>query len=187
MRIVGGACKKRPIRVPEGGVRPTKGIVRGAIFNIIADNITDAEVLDIFAGSGALGLEALSRGARYCTFIEKRAATLRTNITELSFRKQTTILAHDFQRALRQLKKRAFDLIFADPPYNKNLAQKVSDLVKRHGLLTNNGMLIIEHSPREKISVPAKFYVLKQRKYGDTMITIIKNTEGTEKKKHREH
>jgi 16S rRNA (guanine966-N2)-methyltransferase len=181
IRIVGGACKKRPIRVPKGGVRPTKGIVRGAIFNIIGDNITDAEVLDIFAGSGALGLEALSRGARHCTFIEKRPTTLRTNITALSFRKQTTILAHDFQRALRQLKKRAFDLIFADPPYNKNLAQKVSDLVKRHGLLTNNGMLIIEHSPREKISASETLSVLKQRKYGDTMITIIKNTENTEK------
>jgi len=187
MRIVGGACKKRPIKVPKGGVRPTKGIVRGAIFNIIGDNIINAEVLDIFAGSGALGIEALSRGAKHCTFVEKNPVTLRTNITDLSLLKQATVLAHDFQRALRLVKNNQFDLIFADPPYNKNLVQKTIGLIKRHGLLANNGMLIIEHSPREKISVPAKFYVLKQRKYGDTMITIIKNTEGTEKKKHREH
>jgi len=177
MRIVGGACKKRPIKVPKGGVRPTKGIVRGAIFNIIGDNIIDAEVLDIFAGSGALGIEALSRGAKHCTFVEKNPVTLRTNITDLSLRTQATILANDFERALRLIKKREFDLIFADPPYNKNLAQKTIDLVKRHGLLANNGMLIIEHSPREKISILETFSVIKHRKYGDTEITLIKNKE----------
>lgn len=173
MRIVGGAYYKRSIKAPKKGVRPTKGIVREAIFNIISDRVINAVVLDIFAGSGALGIEAISRGAEHCTFVEKNPAALRTNITALSLHKQVTILAHDFRRALRLVKKGEFDLIFADPPYNKKLTQNTIDLVKRHALLASNGILIIEHSPREKISIPDTFAMFKHKKYGDTAVTFI--------------
>jgi 16S rRNA (guanine966-N2)-methyltransferase len=180
MRIAGGACNKRSIRVPKKGIRPTKGIVREAIFNIIGAKIHGAQVLDIFAGSGALGIEAISRGAQQCVFVERNPATLQANVTNLSLRKQVTIFAHDFRRALRLLKKREFDVIFADPPYNKGLTEKTIELVERHVLLANGGILVIEHSPREKISVPETLSVFKQKKYGDTEITLLRHAEDTD-------
>ena len=182
MRIVGGARSRRSIKVPKKGVRPTKAIVREAIFNMIGNRIHSARVLDIFAGSGALGIEAISRSAEHCTFVEKEPKILRGNITDLSFQEQATVLAQDFRRALRLIKKKAFDVIFADPPYNKKLAQITVDLVNRYDLLCTTGQLIIEHSPREKICVPETLSILKQKKYGDTMITILEHTctESTE-------
>lgn len=173
MRIVGGACSKRSIKVPKKGVRPTRAIVREAIFNIIGAKTHNADVLDIFAGSGALGIEAISRGARHCTFVEKEPTTLRTNIANLSIKEKVKVIAYDYRRALRLLRKAKFDLIFADPPYNKKLAQKTVDLIKSHALLDHEGMLIIEHSPRENISMTDTFSLFKHRKYGDTQITLL--------------
>jgi 16S rRNA (guanine966-N2)-methyltransferase len=175
MRIGGGAGSRRSIRVPRKGVRPTKAIVREAIFNMIGDRIHKAKVLDIFAGSGALGMEAISRGAEHCTFVEKDPQILRCNITDLSLQEQAKVLALDFRRALRLLRKQAFDLIFADPPYAKMLAQITADLVSRYTLLCSDGLLIIEHSPRENISTPGTLAILKQKKYGDTRVTFLEH------------
>jgi 16S rRNA (guanine966-N2)-methyltransferase len=175
MRIVGGACSKRALKVPRKGVRPTKAIVREAIFNVIGNRINNARVLDIFAGSGALGIESLSRGAKHCTFVEKDPKILRDNITALSFEKNVTVLAHDFRRALRLVRKYTFDVIFADPPYNKKLAQIAVNLVSKYDLLSDNGLIIIEHSPREKIAVPETLSTCRERKYGDTTISILEH------------
>jgi 16S rRNA (guanine966-N2)-methyltransferase len=173
MRIVGGACKKRSIKVPKKGVRPTKSIVRAAIFNIIGDKVADAEVLDIFAGSGALGIEAISRGAQHCTFVERESRVLWTNIENLSLGGKVTIISQDFRPALKKLKEKEYDLIFADPPYNKRLAQNTLTLIERYGLLRSTGFLIIEHSPREGIVASDALSVLKQKKYGDTIVSFI--------------
>ncbi len=140
---------------------------------MIGAKIQNAQVLDIFAGSGALGIEAISRGAKDCTFVEREPRTLRANIRVISIRNQANIVAHDFRRALRFLKKREFDVIFADPPYNRDLIQKTIELVKRYDLLTTNGLLVLEHSLRENMSVPDTFSIAKQKKYGDTAITLI--------------
>ena len=117
MRIVGGTWKGRNIKVPKKGTRPTKGIVRGAIFDVIGDKIAQAEVLDIYAGSGALGLEAISRGAKSCTFVEKLPDVLFHNIKTFSPRQSVVVLSNDFRPALKKLKDQEFDVIFADPPY----------------------------------------------------------------------
>jgi 16S rRNA (guanine966-N2)-methyltransferase len=182
MRIGGGAGSRRSIRVPRKGVRPTKAIVREAIFNIIGDRIHKASALDIFAGSGALGMEAISRGAEHCTFVEKKPQILRRNITDLSLQTQVKVLALDFRRALRLLRKQTFDLILADPPYDRKLAQITTDLVSRYALLSSDGLLIIEHSPRENISTPETLTVFKQKTYGDTIITLLEH--GICRKKH---
>ena len=187
MRIGGGARGKRSIKVPKKGVRPTKGIVREAIFNMIGALIQNARVLDIFAGSGALGIESITRGAKECMFVERNPATLRANIKAIPLHNQIKVMAHDFRRALRLLKKREFDVIFADPPYNKGLAQKTIELVERYDLLTADGLLIMEHSPREKISEPETLSVLKQKKYGDTQITLLTLTQNTQKKRPTEY
>jgi 16S rRNA (guanine966-N2)-methyltransferase len=175
MRIVGGAYKRRSLKVPKKGVRPTKGIVRGAIFNILSDLIMNAEVLDIFAGSGALGIEAISRGARHCVFVEKRPRHLRANISDLLSGSQARIIVEDFRRALRMLKDRKFGVIFADPPYDRHYVQIVLEEIDDHDLLTHGGMIVIEHSPSEEFTVPEALEKIKERKYGDTKLSFIRH------------
>jgi len=174
MRIVGGACKKRPIKVPKGGVRPTKGIVRGAIFNIIGDNVIDAEVLDIFAGSGALGLEAISRGAKSCIFIEKNPRFLFENIKYFSCNdKKIQIIIGDFRLGLRRLKGKEFDIIFIDPPYHDNYVQTTLNLISKNHFLKENGMIVVEHYYEKKLSLPEGFAIFKKKKYGETVVSFI--------------
>jgi 16S rRNA (guanine966-N2)-methyltransferase len=173
MRIVGGACKRRSLKVPKKGVRPTKGIVRGAIFNILGELNMNAEVLDVFAGSGALGIEAISRGAKHCVFIEKHPRHLRTNITNLVSRSQARIIAQDYRRALRRLKDQKFGVIFADPPYNRNYVQRTLEEIAGYNLLARGGMVVIEHSPLEEFTVPDTLEKIKEKKYGDTTVSFI--------------
>jgi 16S rRNA (guanine(966)-N(2))-methyltransferase RsmD len=177
MRIVGGTWRGRFIKVPKKGIRPTKGIVRGAIFDIIGPGVKQAEVLDIFAGSGALGLEALSRGAKTCTFIEKMPKCLFHNIGSFEIRKEVKVLIKDFRPALKKLAKRQFDLIFADPPYRKEYATETVSLIAQHKILRNGGMIILEHSPGKDVSFPDTFSVFKRKKYGDTMISFLRHTK----------
>jgi 16S rRNA (guanine966-N2)-methyltransferase len=174
MRIVGGAFNRHALKVPKKGVRPTKGIVREAVFSIIADTVVNAEALDIFAGSGVLGIEAISRGARHCIFIDKNTIALRVNIAALMIEEKAKVLAQDFRVALRLLKHRKFDLIFADPPYSTNLAQMAMDLIGRLEMLKHGGMMMIEHSPRQELKIPEDYSLYKTRKYGDTTVTFLK-------------
>ena len=173
MRIVGGACKRRSLKVPKKGIRPTKGLVRGAIFNILGDLIMNADILDIFAGSGALGIEAISRGARNCIFVETRPRHLRENISKLVSDKQVRIIAEDFRRALRRLKHRKFGVIFADPPYNRSYVQSALEAIANHDLLAHGGMIVIEHSPSEDFAIPETLEKIKEKKYGDTIVSFI--------------
>ncbi len=106
MRIVGGLNKGRRIKISKRGIRPTKGIVREAIFNVIGIKVQRAYVLDIFAGSGALGLEAISRGARSCAFIEKKPKILLQNIKNLSLNSETKVMAKDFRIWLKNNRMR---------------------------------------------------------------------------------
>ncbi len=173
MRIVGGACKRRSLKVPKKGVRPTKGIVRGAIFNILGELNMNAEVLDVFAGSGALGIEAISRGARHCVFVEKHPRHLRTNVSNLLSRSQARIIAEDFRRALRRLKNLQFEVILADPPYNRNYVQLTLEQIAGYDLLAHGGMIVIEHSPLEEFTIPDTLEKVKEKKYGDTTVSFI--------------
>jgi 16S rRNA (guanine966-N2)-methyltransferase len=173
MRIVGGACKKRPLKVPRKGVRPTRGSIREAIFNVLGDRVVDAQVLDIFAGSGALGIEAISRGARHCTFVEKKSHVLRANINALALNEQTRVLSEDFRPALRRSKGQEFNVVFADPPYNKNYIQPTIEMIARYDLLTKDGMLVTEHSSLEEYALPDSLETWKQKQYGNTTVSFI--------------
>lgn len=175
MRIVGGVCKRRSLKVPARGVRPTRGLIREAVFNVLGDRIMDRDVLDIFAGSGALGIEALSRGARHCTFIEKNARALRANIAGLALRDRTTVLTADFRPALRRLKGRSFGIIFADPPYNMHYARPALEMIARCGLLAEEGLIVVEHAPRDEIVAPDGLAVTRQKKYGNTTISYVEH------------
>lgn len=173
MRIIGGDNKGRRLKVSKTGIRPTKSIVRQAIFNIIGSRVNAARILDVFAGSGALGIEAISHGAANCVFVEKRPKTLVENIDKLLLSDRTEIIGSDFRAGLRKLKERRFDIIFLDPPYHRDYLEKTLRLVVSHNLLNTGGVIIAEHSPEDNFVLPDHFSVLKKKQYGDTAVTFI--------------
>ncbi|MBA7624370.1 Ribosomal RNA small subunit methyltransferase D [subsurface metagenome] len=173
MRIVGGLNKGRRIKISKRGIRPTKGIVREAIFNVIGVKVQRAYVLDIFAGSGALGLEAISRGARSCAFIEKKPKILLQNIKNLSLNSETKVMAKDFRIWLKKIACEKFDIIFLDPPYSKNYVGKTIKLISQHKLLKAKGIIVAEHHPEEKFILPEDLSILKRKRYGETAVTFI--------------
>ena len=173
MRIVGGTWKGRNIKVPRKGTRPTKGIVRGAIFDVIGDKIAQAEVLDIYAGSGALGLEAISRGAKSCTFVERLPDVLFHNIKTFSPSQLVVVLSCDFRPALKKLKDQDFDIIFADPPYGKHYEHKTLMLIEYYSLLRNGGIIALEHAADEEVKLTKSLSLIKSKKYGDTRVSFL--------------
>ncbi len=173
MRIVGGRNKGKRIKVSRRGIRPTKGIVREAIFNIINKKIDSAEALDIFAGSGALGIEAISRGARSCVFVEKNPKILLQNIKNFFLMNNTKVIKDDFRIGCKKIKGKKFDIIFLDPPYNKNYVGQTIKLISQHSLLKESGIIVAEHRPEEKFTLPENFSILKDKRYGDTAVTFI--------------
>jgi len=175
MRIVGGQHKGKRLKVSKKGLRPTKSIVREAIFDILSKGINNADVLDIFAGSGALGLEALSRGAKSCVFIEKTPKTLIKNINNTSSNSKIKIqvIKDDFRMGLKRFRKTKFDIIFLDPPYYKNYINKAIKLLVRYNLLKENTVIVAEHHSDEELILPDGLLVLKKKYYGDTAITFI--------------
>lgn len=180
MRITGGEARGRLIAVPDGApVRPTASKVRQAFFNILGNKTGGASFLDLCAGSGLMGMEALSRGARQLIFVEqdrKAAKAIETNLLKLSF--QAEVICQDLRKVLPILDPGAFDLIFADPPYKSDLSAKILELVERHQLLAPEGLLVIEHL---KSSTPAescgKLKRSSIRTYGQTSLSFYSFSE----------
>jgi 16S rRNA (guanine966-N2)-methyltransferase len=171
MRIVAGTWGGRTIQAPPGrGTRPTTDRVREAWMSIVAPELPGARVLDLFAGSGALGLEALSRGASHCTFVEQDAkalAALKANVEALHAADRTDVFRTDAIRFAAALDAGAFDLAFADPPYAKGFA---SQLAEAFAATPFAGLLCIEHG---KDDVLPDLPGARSRRYGDTWLTFI--------------
>ncbi|MGI5891404.1 MAG: 16S rRNA (guanine(966)-N(2))-methyltransferase RsmD [Bacillota bacterium] len=176
MRIIGGLAKGRSLKTVKGyATRPTADRVKEAIFNTLAPKLVDARFLDAFAGSGALGLEALSRGAKEAVFIEKNRSAftvLKKNLQLLNL-PNTVAYCADCIKIIPILgqKKRKFDLIFLDPPYDEGFLDKALHAIMAADLLANNGIIIIETDgkEREKFS-QSGLKLLKKSKYGDTSV-----------------
>lgn len=172
MRVTGGILKGRQLTAPAGQhVRPTIDKVREAVFNILAHEVPGAAVLDLFAGAGTLGIEALSRGAESAVFVENASAATRVlqkNLDQLHLEALT--LQMDWSAALKRLaeNRQRFDLIFADPPYQKFTPAQIADAVAESRLLAPNGILIIETDAKADadLSLP----VLKRRSFGQTQL-----------------
>lgn len=174
MRIITGKAKGLKLKTPAGlSTRPTADRVKESLFSILNGLINFSEiksVLDIFAGTGALGLESISRGAISATFID--AATteiIRENINRAKF-ENCKILRGDFEKILQRLAKQnlTFDLIFSDPPYAKGLSQKSLKLIAELNLLDDGGLMIIEHGAEEILDVPTNFNLVRKIIYGHT-------------------
>ncbi len=182
MRVIGGSARGRRLVVPRGrATRPTAGRVREALFDILGDSVHKTVVLDLFAGSGALGIEALSRGAGAAFFVEAGATAvgcLRRNLENLGFDAQSTVIKTD---SLAYLQKKAsasgsFDLIFADPPYTIDMKfyRSLLAMVGRQGILRPRGRLILEHPARGgEVEAPPEWIPVEHRRYGETAITIF--------------
>lgn len=177
MRIISGEHKGRRL---AGGkktrVRPTSDKVKESIFNILREKVMGKRILDLFAGVGSLGIEALSRGAEWVTFVDTSLPSiniLKKNLENLNLKSKSTILRMDGLRALDKLKQN-FQMIFADPPYLKGFVQGIIDSVAQSEVLEKNGILILEHHKKETFSFPEeKLVALKQKKFGDTVISFF--------------
>lgn len=177
MRIVGGIHKGRLLSTPKSNdIRPTTDRVREAMFNILAHSIdgfsfSDARVLDVFAGTGALGLEALSRGANFVQFIEQHAAArglIRTNAETLGETGRIKIWRRDATRLGKLESIPPFNLAFLDPPYGKGMGDKVLAKLVETGWLANGAIVVMEEANSASIAVPEELQLLMTREYGDT-------------------
>ncbi len=180
MRIVGGAFRGRPLATPKtNAIRPTSDRAREAVFNVIAhrygDHLDGARVLDLFAGTGALGLEALSRGASYGVFIEESAegrGLIRTNVEAFGLSGRTKIFRRDATKLGEAGTLQPFDLVFADPPYGKGLGELALVAARDGGWLKPGALCLVEEAAATPFEPPAGFTLDERRDYGDTTIAF---------------
>jgi 16S rRNA (guanine966-N2)-methyltransferase len=187
MRIIAGKHRGRRLEAPEGlAVRPTGERAREALFDILAHGslaegpaYLDALVLDAFAGTGAFGLEALSRGARFVTFMEKdrtARAVLAKNVATMGLAAQTAILAADALKPPRALSPAT--LAFLDPPYREDLAAPALAALGKAGFLADQALVVVELAAREKFAPPQGFVVLDERRYGAARFVFLRFGDG---------
>lgn len=181
MRIIAGNAKGRKLMSPSGDhkVRPTADRVKEAVFNIIGPCIKGFIVLDLFAGTGSLGLEALSRGAEFAIFVDKDPESLKVlkkNIGLTGFIDKSEVLSGDGLKVLGKLKtaNKLFDLIFIDPPYEGDIYKKVPFLIEKYGIIRDGGYVIVEHPVSTVLDGGwCQLKNIKNKKYGNTAISIF--------------
>jgi len=181
MRIIGGVYRSRLIQMPKGiEIRPTQDRVREAIFNILGD-INGKLVLDLFAGSGAFGLEALSRGASRAAFVENNSRCLKTieeNVESLNIpASKYDIIRGSVSTVLPRLEKEGnrYDIIFLDPPYHNDMAKNCLINIDYYDILTEFGLAVAEHFKKDSLETGLDtMEALTERKYGDTLVTIYR-------------
>ncbi len=187
MRIVAGKFKGARIEAPKGlATRPTSDRVREALFNVLEHgspqvDFDGARVLDLFAGSGALGLEACSRGARFCLFVEDSAearGAIRRNVEALHLTGATKIWRRDATRLGEAGTLARFDLIFLDPPYGKGLGEAALAAAVARGWVADGAIAALEERADAEVALPLQFQELEVRRYGDTKIVLARNAPG---------
>ncbi|MBV7503852.1 16S rRNA (guanine(966)-N(2))-methyltransferase RsmD [Bacillus sp. sid0103] len=184
MRVVSGICKGRPLKaVPGNTTRPTTDKVKEALFNMIGPYFDGGIGLDLFAGSGGLGLEALSRGLEKVIFIDRESKAIQViheNIKACKFEDQAEVYRNDADRALKALIKReiCFDYIFLDPPYKKQQLVNLMEKMDKQNIVKTDGIIVCEHS--FEVEIPKSvggFSQIKHEKYGIIAVTIYKRTD----------
>jgi 16S rRNA (guanine966-N2)-methyltransferase len=184
MRVVGGRLRSRPIAGPKGeGLRPTADRLREALFNILAhaygDPVAGARVLDLFAGTGALGIEAISRGAAYALFVDEGVearALLRENTETLGLGGVTRIFRRDATRLGPAHPLEPFSLALLDPPYGKGLAEKALASARAGGWLKPQALVVVEEAADARFAAPEGFEELERRAYDDTEFVFLRGS-----------
>jgi len=181
MRVVGGDLRGRPLATPrDNAIRPTTDRTREAVFNMLAHRfggrLDGVRVLDLFAGTGALGIEALSRGAAYCVFIEESAegrGLVRTNVESFGLTGRTKIFRRDATALGEAGTLGPFGLVFADPPYGKGLGEKALRSARAGAWLAPGALCVVEEAASAAFEPGPGFAVVDERSYGETVIRFI--------------
>jgi 16S rRNA (guanine966-N2)-methyltransferase len=182
MRVVGGRLKGRQLVAPSSrDIRPTADRLRESLFNILThaygDPVSDARVLDLFAGTGALGIEAVSRGAAFALFVDTGAearALLRNNVESLGLGGVTKVYRRDAANLGPAHPMEPFSLVFLDPPYRMKLAEKALASLRDGGWLTSGALLVVEEAKAAQFAAPAGFDELERRIYDDTEFVFLR-------------
>ncbi len=181
MRIITGEYKGRKLETPRGAdIRPTTDKVKEAVFNLLMQDIYDAVCVDLFAGTGNLGLEALSRGARRCYFCDNARDSL--NLIKLNIKKcqagdRAIVLAGDYAKCLSRIREQA-DIFFLDPPYQAGLYENCLKTIDSLDLLSNEGIIIAEHGARDEMPEQVGgLQKVRERRYGKIMVSIYRRAD----------
>jgi RNA methyltransferase, RsmD family len=173
MRVIAGRAKKTLLKAPEGfDTRPTTDKIKETLFNILNPYLADADFLDLFSGSGAIGIEALSRGAKYAAFVENNRAALdciKLNLKNTKLETQAEIFPMEASEAIRalEIKGKVFDIVFMDPPYNKNLERDVIFALQKSNIIYCDTIIVIEASKQTSFDFlkDTKFRIFKIKEY----------------------
>lgn len=183
MRVISGSAGGLRLKTPEGlNTRPTLDRIKESLFNILSNDLLDADFLDLFSGSGGIGIEALSRGAASAVFVDESkisANIIKENLKFTRLEDKAEVLNMDFITAVRKLKNkgRSFDIIYMDPPYNKGFVQSALNAVYESKILKKNGFIIAEQAIQDDIGQITGFEIYRVKKYKITKMTFLKYTE----------
>ena len=182
MRIIGGAAGGKRIASPKGTrVRPTPDMIREALFNIL-QNVEGTSFIDLFAGTGSVGLEALSRGAARVLFVEKNVRTalqITQTLKTLNFDDRAEVFVGDVRTGISRLagKGEESDVVFADPPYEQDYISRTIQYCLGGGIMADGGMMVLQHSIREPLGLHSphdRLTLLREKRYGDTVLSFLR-------------
>jgi len=181
MQVIGGSKKGHKLFWPEQhNIRPMREMVRSALFNILGDFVENSRFLDLFAGTGSVGIEALSRGAKRCVFVDNAPEAIKLihkNLEALSFKEKAFVMKLDVFEAIERLEAdhERFDLIFIGPPYHKRLAHKTLARLSKHALLDKDGIIITEIFKKEELDADyGELVLMDEHQYGDNRLLFYR-------------
>jgi 16S rRNA (guanine966-N2)-methyltransferase len=172
-----GTLKGKILRYPKTGIRPSSEMIRGAIFNIIGDRIISANVADFFCGAGALGIEALSRGAKSVYFFEKSKLAVKFLMANLRNLNGVKVIHGNVFKKIKTIKDTKFDIIIADPPYQKSMVDSFIQNIITNQILAQSGLIILQHHKKELATLSKDLSIVQQKRHGETLITMIRRKE----------
>ncbi len=184
MRVVAGVARSLKLCAPEGmDTRPTSDRTKETLFNVLQDELPDCNFLDLFSGSGAIGIEALSRGAKRAVFVENSKtalACIESNLEHTKFVDKSLVLRQDVFVSLQFLEfKETFDVVFMDPPYNKELEQRVLEYLTMSSIITQDTLIVVEAALNTDFSYLSSlgYEIIKEKKYKNNKHVFIQKGE----------
>ena len=174
MRVIAGKYRGLVLNTFDAdNIRPTADRVREGIFNKIQFIIQDADVLDLFGGTGAISIEFLSRSAKSVVTVDNNSVSL-INKNFAKIKQMPNLLIADFDTALKKLRDKKFDIVFLDPPFATDFGEKAIEIISENKMLNDDGIIIFEHDCKKKFNIPQDLEVIDEKKYGTIAVTYIK-------------